>query len=57
MLSKLHKGHRPFIKMSGKKTDYRICYQGRRVILDRDCGQGPSEQAVVVFELEIIRLN
>lgn len=55
MLSKLHKEHQPFLRTSRGKTDY--SYHGRRVILDRDCGQGPSGQAVVVFELEVIRLN
>ena len=45
MLSKLHKEHQPFLRTSRGKTDY--SYHGRRVILDRDCGQGPSGQAVV----------
>lgn len=57
MFSKLHKGHQPFIRTSREKTDYRVGYHGRRVILDRDCVQGSSEQAIVVFKIEVIRLN
>lgn len=57
MLSRLHNGSQPDVRTSREKTDYRVCCHGRRVILDGDCRQEPSEQAVVVFELEAIGLN
>ena len=57
MLSRLHNGPQPDVRTSREKTDYRVCCHGRRGILDGDCRQEPSEQAVVVCELEAIGLN
>ena len=51
-----HNGQ-PWVRTSRGKTADRPLYHGKRVVLHRGCRQRPSEEAVVVFKLEVIRLE